>query len=54
MKELTLGEVLQVAGGLPERSDIDELSYGIPDGRPAQPAVQAAANNAAALPDTQP
>jgi hypothetical protein len=27
MKELTLQEVLQIAGGLPDRATLDELSY---------------------------
>jgi hypothetical protein len=27
MKELTLQEVLQIAGGVPDRAALDELSY---------------------------
>ena len=27
MKELTLEEVLQIAGGLPDRATLDELTY---------------------------
>ena len=37
MKELTVNEVLQIGGGLPDQAALDELSYGIP-----QPAISAA------------
>ena len=37
MKELTVNEVLQIGGGLPDQAALDELSYGIP-----QPAITAA------------
>jgi hypothetical protein len=46
MTELTLLEVLQIAGGLPDRASLDELSYreGVPaivQGQPATSAIPA-------------
>jgi hypothetical protein len=44
MKELTLQEVLQVAGGLPDRATLDELSYrdGVPAPGTGQPPTHVA------------
>jgi hypothetical protein len=31
VKELTLNEVLEIAGGLPDQAALDELAYGMPE-----------------------
>jgi hypothetical protein len=37
MKELTLEEVLRIAGGVPSAATLDELTYRAPDDAPRDP-----------------
>ena len=41
MKELTLEEVLRIAGGVPTLAALDELTYRVPEATPRDPLEEA-------------
>jgi len=41
MKELTIEEVLRIAGGVPHLSALEELTYRVPEATPRDPIEEA-------------